>query len=108
MRWGKCHEALLTRPATSVREGMNLDTGGMRMHMVGGEDVRLTPDGSSGERVYMPTALAHFRAAHRAMWATHIRQHQQLTAAGVAGVQEYQRLRPVRTRLRQLGRDYNR
>ena len=55
----------------------------------------------------MPTTLAHFWAAHRAMWVTHARQHQQLVAAGLAGVQEYGRLRPVRTWLRQE-RDHNR
>ena len=72
MGWGKHKEALRTRPATSVRKGRNLDTGGMQIHMVGGEDVRVTPDNGSAERVYMPTALAHFWATHRAMWATHI------------------------------------
>ena len=87
--------------ATSVREGM-------RIHLVGGEDVRLAPTGGAGERVYMSATLAHFWAAHRAMWATHARQHQQLVAAGVAGAEEYQRLRPVRTWLHQLERDCNR
>ena len=42
------------------------------------------------------------------MWATHARQHQRLVAAGVAGVQEYRRLRPTRTSLRRLEREYNR
>ena len=69
----------------------------MRIHLVGGEDARLTPTGGSGERVYMPTTLAHFCVAHGAMWVAHVRQHQQLVAAGVASVQEYQQLRPVRT-----------
>ena len=54
----------------------------------------------------MPTTLAHFWAAHRASWATHVTQHQ--LAARVAGVQEYRRLRPVKTWLRQLERDCSR
>ena len=96
------------RPATCVREGLSLDTGGMRIHLVLSEDVRLTPGSTSGEGVYMPTTLAHLWAAHRAMWATHVSQHPQLAAAGVVSVQEYHRLRPVRTWLRQLGRDHSR
>ena len=82
MRWGKCQEALLTRPATAVREGLTLDTGAMRIHPVGGEDVRLALTGGAGERVYMPTTLAHFWAPHRAMWAT---QRQTASTAGCGG-----------------------
>ena len=89
MRWGKRQEALLKGLATSVREGLTLDTSGMWIHLVGGEDVRLAPAGRTEERVYMPTTLAHFGAAHRAVWATQSRPHQRLVAAGVAGVQEY-------------------
>ena len=60
MRWGKCQDTLPTHPATSVREGMILDTGGLRIYVVGCEDVRLAPTVRAEEGVYMPTTPAHF------------------------------------------------
>ena len=90
-RWCKCREEMLARPATSVRKGLSLDTREVRIHMAGGEDVRLMPDKDTRERVYMPTTLTLFWTAHRAMWAVHIRQHQQLIEAVIVVVQEYKR-----------------
>ena len=55
----------------------------------------------------MPLEIATFWEELRSRWQVHLRQHHQLTMAGAAVVQEYKRLRPVRTWLRQLDREYD-
>ena len=75
MRWSKRQKEILARPATAVSEGLSLDTIGLQLHMIGGEDVRLTPGGDPQERVYMPTTLSRFWTDSRALWRTQIRQH---------------------------------
>ena len=69
----------------------------LRGHIAGGEDLWLTAVVDFEERVYMLTDLKNLWSEGEAMWQVHVRQHHQLIEARVAVVQEYKRLRSVRT-----------
>ena len=90
--------------ATSLQAGLPLDTHEATIHVADGEDVRGTP----------PSCSSHQRANRRTLQVHkqyrnfHLKQHFQLTEAGITIVQEDQRQQLVRVWLRKVAREYTR
>ena len=90
-----------------VQVGLPSDAREVEVHKSGEEDVRLTTrEWTTDRRVYMLVYLARFWQEHARGWIVHLRQHLRLTKAGIDGVQEYRRQRPVRTWVRQVDQEF--